>query len=125
MSADFDDAYDFLFLLLSPNISAYFHRMNITRIVKMQFREDAVAAFLQLFGERNIHIRTFPGCQHLELWRDTANPCIFFTYSEWENEAALEAYRQSHFFDDTWQQTKQLFAAKPEAWTVLPHTLLP
>jgi heme oxygenase (mycobilin-producing) len=90
----------------------------IIRIVKMTFREEEVESFKQLFAERKSLIRNFKGCTHLELWQDKASPNIFFTYSWWDSEEYLNAYRNSHFFDDTWNLTKQKFAAKPEAWTV-------
>lgn len=90
----------------------------ITRIVKMVFREEEVGAFLRLFEERRSLIRNFEGCTHLELWRDKNHPQTFFTYSFWDSEAHLDAYRTSPFFEDTWQQTKVKFAARPEAWTV-------
>jgi heme-degrading monooxygenase HmoA len=84
----------------------------------MIFREDAVETFKELFESRKELIRNFEGCTHLELWQDKNNPTTFFTYSLWQNEAALNNYRNSHFFNDTWLQTKQLFAGKPEAWSV-------
>ncbi|RYZ62991.1 MAG: antibiotic biosynthesis monooxygenase [Chitinophagaceae bacterium] len=90
----------------------------IIRIVKMTFKEEEITAFQQLFAERKSLIRNFPGCTHLALWQDKDNPQQFFTYSWWQSTEALDAYRQSHFFDDTWRQTKQKFAARPEAWTV-------
>jgi len=90
----------------------------IIRIVKMIFREDEVPSFKSLFEERKTLIRNFEGCTHLELWQDTLHANIFFTYSWWDSEEHLNAYRNSHFFDDTWTLTKQKFASKPEAWTV-------
>lgn len=90
----------------------------IIRIVKMTFIQEEVESFQQLFAERKLLIRNFEGCTHLELWQDKANPNIFFTYSWWDSEEQLNAYRNSHFFDETWNLTKQKFAAKPEAWTV-------
>jgi heme oxygenase (mycobilin-producing) len=90
----------------------------IIRVVKMVFREDEVASFQQLFAERRSLIRHFEGCTHLELWQDEKKPTIFFTYSWWDSEEHLDNYRSSHFFDDTWRQTKIKFAEKPEAWTV-------
>ncbi len=89
----------------------------ITRIVWMQFRPEAVNAFLALFHERAPRIRSFPGCHHLALWRDRAQPHVMCTYSLWESEAALEAYRHAELFRDTWAQTKPLFAARPRAWS--------
>lgn len=90
----------------------------IIRIVKMTFKEDEVASFQLLFEERKLLIRNFEGCTHLELWQDKTHPQIFFTYSWWDSEEHLNAYRRSHFFDDTWSLTKKKFAGKPEAWTV-------
>ena len=90
----------------------------------MIFREDAIETFHQLFESRKELIRNFEGCNHLELWQDKNNACIFFTYSLWQSDEALSNYRQSHFFDDTWLQTKQLFAGKPEAWSVQQMAVL-
>ena len=95
--------------------------MPLTRIVKMVFQPDRISQFIQLFDLKKQLIRTFPGCEHLELWQDIYDARIFFTYSRWSTEAALEAYRQSSFFLETWQATRQLFDEKPEAWTVIPR----
>jgi heme-degrading monooxygenase HmoA len=43
---------------------------------------------------------------------------VLFTYSLWESEADLNAYRHSELFEDTWKHTKALFADKPAAWSV-------
>jgi hypothetical protein len=90
----------------------------IRRIVKMTFRPDTCTDFLNLFNDSKDRIRQFPGCQHLELWRNSDPDYIFMTYSWWESEADLEAYRQSELFRRTWTQTKALFAARPEAWSL-------
>lgn len=90
----------------------------IVRIVQMTFRPEEVSNFTQLFEERKHLIRSFEGCQHLELWQDVKNPAVFFTYSYWESEQHLDHYRFSEFFKDTWSKTKALFADKPQAWSV-------
>ena len=90
----------------------------IIRVVKMIFREEEVASFKTLFEERRSLIRNFEGCTHLELWQDKTHPNIFFTYSWWDSEEHLDTYRTSHYFDGTWQLTKQKFASRPEAWSV-------
>ncbi len=84
----------------------------------MTFREECVEDFKTLFEERKQTIRNFDGCQHLELWQDANNPCIFFTYSHWKEESNLNHYRFSDFFKDTWAKTKAMFADKPQAWSV-------
>ena len=90
----------------------------ILRIVKMTFRPEERESFLALFDERRELIRGFEGCTRLELWQEKGNPSVFFTYSWWETEEHLDRYRKSSFFEETWQQTKTKFAARPEAWTV-------
>ena len=87
----------------------------LKRLVKMTFQEDKVEDFIQVFEASKQRIRSFPGCQHLELWR-TGN--IFFTYSIWEDEASLNHYRYSALFKTTWARTKALFAEKAEAWSL-------
>ena len=84
----------------------------------MTFKEEAVESFLRFFNERKEKIRHFAGCSHLELWQDKHHPTIYFTYSHWESEAALDHYRYSAFFKETWAFTKQHFAAKAEAYSI-------
>jgi len=95
------------------------------RIVKMGFFEDKVDEFLTNFDTVKQDIRNFDGNLFLELYRDKTNPTVFFTYSYWETEAHLEAYRQSALFRDTWAVTKPLFNSKPEAWSVDKLVSLP
>jgi heme-degrading monooxygenase HmoA len=90
----------------------------IIRIVRMDFREDALPSFLSMFEERKKMIRNFEGCTHLELWQDSKEKNIFFTYSIWDTEDHLNRYRYSELFKDTWAITKSCFAGKPQAWTV-------
>ncbi len=90
----------------------------------MQFKADTVSTFLALFETKKQLIRNFNGCQHLALWQDKNDPTILFTYSIWDNEAALNQYRFSSFFKATWMETKVLFAAKAQAWSVNQLTAL-
>lgn len=91
----------------------------IKRIVRLTFRPDAVEAFLHdVFEPSKALIRAFPGCRHMELLQQVGQPNVLFTLSLWESEAALEAYRESELFRNTWARTKVGFAEKPEAWTV-------
>ncbi|MCP5092413.1 MAG: antibiotic biosynthesis monooxygenase [Gammaproteobacteria bacterium] len=90
----------------------------ISRIVRMQFRAGEREAFLDIFEASKHLIRQFSGCQHLCLYNEAGHPEVFFTYSTWTSAAHLDAYRNSELFRTTWTQTKALFAAKAEAWTV-------
>jgi heme-degrading monooxygenase HmoA len=88
------------------------------RIVKLTFQEDKIEFFLENFEKIKHQIRNFEGNQFLELYQDKHDIRIFFTYSFWESEDALEKYRKSALFDEVWTYTKAMFADKPEAWSV-------
>lgn len=90
----------------------------LIRIVKMTFEASEIENFQGIFLQNKEKIGGFEGCSHLELYQDKNNKNIFFTYSHWENEAALEKYRNSALFEGVWSKTKKLFSAKPEAWSV-------
>ncbi len=87
----------------------------LIRIVRMTFAPDAVDKFFARFDETAPQIRAFPGCHHLELWRDADAPTVFSTHSRWESEEALERYRHSNLFRSTWADVKPLFDARAEA----------
>ena len=95
------------------------------RIVKMSFHEKNISTFLNNFEQVKNKIRQAPGNQFLELYQDKNNKEVFFTYSFWENEEALENYRNSDLFLEVWSFTKTLFNARPEAWSVNKIVTLP
>jgi len=90
----------------------------LTRIVKLTFKTEHIPTFEKLFEEVKEKIEGFEGCQHLNLYQDQNNPQIFFTYSIWSEAAALEKYRHSELFQETWAKTKVLFDDKPTAWSL-------
>ena len=87
----------------------------LVRIVRMTFAPDTVEAFLDRFDDAAPRIRAFPGCRHLELWRDADAPAVCTTYSHWTGAEALDTYRNSDLFRSTWSTVKPLFAAAPRA----------
>lgn len=93
----------------------------IIRLVRMTLHPEARDAFLERFDASASKIRAFPGCTHLELWQGARFPNILTTYSHWESLEALERYRRSDLFRETWENVKSLFAAPPVAHS---HTVL-
>lgn len=88
----------------------------LVRTVRMTFRPDRLDEFLgEVFRPSAPQIRAFAGCRHLELWEDARYPNVLTTYSLWDDAEALEAYRQSDLFRQTWARTVGLFAAPPVA----------
>lgn len=90
----------------------------IKRFVKMTFRTDSIERFKDIFNSSKDLIAAMEGCQHVELLQDISNPCVFFTYSIWDDPKYLEDYRQSELFSGVWAKTKVLFSDKPEAWSL-------
>lgn len=84
----------------------------------MGFVPEKVETFLSDFEAIKSKVRGFKGCLFLELYRDKNNTNQFFTYSYWEDEQALQNYRDSDLFKGVWKNTKQYFNQKPEAWSV-------
>ena len=86
----------------------------IKRIVKLTFEPEHTEAFKTIFKESKQKIIASEGCHHVELLRGVSSTNIFFTFSIWESEEALNAYRHSDLFRATWTKTKKLFAGKPQ-----------
>jgi len=89
----------------------------LIRLVRMTFHPDTLDDFLEIFDASAPQIRAFPGCHHLELWQDDRYRNILTTYSHWSDADALNRYRHSDLFKQTWAKTKPLFAASPRAWS--------
>src|SRR5438552_2084146 len=89
----------------------------IKRIVKMSFMPERIEEFKQIYFASSSKIAAFKGCQGVDLLQDKDDPGIFFTFSIWENEETLNAYRNSELFTSVWNSVKILFNARPEAWT--------
>ena len=53
----------------------------------------------------------------MHMVRDIRDPNLFFTYSHWENETALNNYRDSDLFQSIWPTIKPWFSQKAEAWS--------
>lgn len=90
----------------------------IIRIVKMTFKLEEIDNFLAVFEKQKTFIAGFDGCSHLSLLRDKTQANVFFTYSHWKNEEALDLYRQSDFFREIWSGVKLMFDDKPVAWSL-------
>lgn len=91
----------------------------IKRIVKLTIREEDIATFMEIFRESKEKIAAQPGCYYVEMLQDQRDPRLCFTYSLWEDQGSLDAYRESALFGDVWPKTKALFDDKPEAWSLV------
>ncbi len=90
----------------------------ITRVVKLTFRPGTEPEFQAIVNATAPVIRTFAGCIQMNAYADVVQSNVYFTISTWENEEALNNYRNSDFFIEVWGRTKALFANKAEAWSL-------
>jgi heme-degrading monooxygenase HmoA len=88
----------------------------------MEFYEGQIPDFLDIFAASRDQIRSFAGCRYLQLLQDETDSCVFFTYSHWDKESDLLAYRKSDLFKFVWGSTKRLFRAPAEAWSLKDQT---
>lgn len=91
----------------------------ITRIVKMTFIPEKVDDFIKVFNESKDFIRSYPGCIQMQLLKDIQQNNIYYTYSHWESEEALNHYRNSSRFREIWMNTKVNFQEKAEATSLI------
>ncbi len=63
-------------------------------------------------------IEQMPGCLSLHLFHDTNHKTALITYSCWQSEDDLNAYRQSDLFKNTWKSIKPWLVSKPTAWSM-------
>jgi len=93
----------------------------LIRIVRLSLRPDAVSSFYSLFAVTAPKIRQAEGCRKLELWVDAEFSNVITTYSEWDSESHLNAYRESTLFRDAWATVKPMFTAPALAHSYLPQ----
>jgi quinol monooxygenase YgiN len=84
----------------------------------MSFEPELVNDFIHIFNQSQNDIKMFPGCIALSLFKEKGKENIMYTWSIWESEDALEKYRASELFTNTWSKTKKLFNAPPIAYSL-------
>ena len=84
----------------------------ITRVVRLTFKPEYTAAFIEIMLQHHQLIRSFKGCYDLNSYQDLNEPNVFFTISLWQDETALNDYRHSDFFKTLWGKLKPMFADK-------------
>lgn len=90
----------------------------ITRIVKMTVQMERTDEFRSILELNSQEVRTFNGCEHLEIFCDKKDRSTIFSYSIWKTERHLNQYLRSEFFRSFWPKLTQFFAAEAQAWTV-------
>jgi hypothetical protein len=91
--------------------------MYIQRIVKMTFHKNHCEAFETYFNEIKNQVGNQPGCHGVKLLKEENETGVYFTYSVWDSQEHLDAYRFTPLFKMVWPKVKEWFADKPEAWS--------
>lgn len=90
----------------------------IERLVRLHIADGHEEEFVEIFQSSQAVISHFEGCRQVRLLRSPDEPGVFFTQSLWDSAAALENYRKSDFFRQTWGKTKSLFDSPASAWSL-------
>ncbi len=94
----------------------------IVRIVHMFFRPHALEQLMPLIHRQLRNVMSHPGCLAVKLFRDTSDPDHLCTFSIWEDQEALDDYRQSDHFIEVWSTLKSHFAKPPQAYSFKDRT---
>lgn len=87
------------------------------RIVKLTFREEHCEEFESLFETIKERIAGQEGCQGVKLLKDYEQKGVYFTFSHWDNQQALDQYRSTDLFGEVWPKVKAWMSDKPQAWS--------
>ncbi len=91
----------------------------LIRIVKLTIHPDKIDEFKSIYESHMELIRERKGCEKLELLQEKGRYSnVVMTYSYWQSEEDLAAYRDSELFIKVWKTVKPLFSAKAEAWSM-------
>lgn len=90
----------------------------LVRFVQLTIQPEKTEEFISVFKRSKPTIEGFEGCHKVELLQQNNDSRVFFTRSLWTDEAALNNYRHSDFFEATWRKTKTLFDAPAKAWSL-------
>ena len=85
----------------------------------MDIKPGHVQDFISIFQGVKGKIISQSGCISLQLFHDVKSPNFIFTVSRWSSQEALEDYRSSPFFQETWTKVKLYFDGPTKVWSLL------
>lgn len=89
----------------------------LVRIVRLTFLPEEAWRFPEVFRAA-VPKQARMGCTSNRMYLQAGTDNIFVTISEWESAEALEGYRKSDLFYDTWGKLKPYFCAPAEAYSL-------
>ncbi|MFN2430656.1 MAG: putative quinol monooxygenase [Cryomorphaceae bacterium] len=97
----------------------------IIRIVELQFTTGSAEKAETLVKNIAPKVRKSEGCHYLDILIDIHRKGHISTFSKWESEAHLNAYRDSDLFRNFWGSVKPLFEVPAKAWSSFDAVHLP
>lgn len=89
----------------------------ITRIIKLATK-DTPEDFMEYMNEVIPEFSAMEGCQQVEVLRGKINEHIFFIYTIWKNNTALNKFRHSEFNQVFWNKLMEMSESRPQVWSV-------
>ena len=91
----------------------------IKRVVRLTLKDDAsINAFQEIYRSRNPFTKGVKGCREVKVLKDVDHDDVYYTFSIWDSNEDLEAYRQSNYFAETWPMVKAQLAKRAEAFSM-------
>lgn len=91
----------------------------ITRIVRLTLKDESSQNdFRALYASRNPMNRGVSGCLEVKIMKDINENNVYYTVSKWTTNEALENYRSSAYFKETWPMVKSTLASKTKVFTM-------
>jgi heme-degrading monooxygenase HmoA len=89
----------------------------ITRIIKLTVN-IAPEDFLKYMESIKSDFDDFEGCKQLEVLRGKIDGDVFFIYTTWEKNVALNIFRRSDFNKKFWKKLLDVSQSRPQVWSV-------
>ena|SRR5690554_3349467 len=89
----------------------------VIRIVELSIQKEKFSLAKKYLAEVAPKVRNSKGCTHLRIVIDLHEAGHVTTYSHWNSEDDLNAYRKSEVFINFWSQIKPLFDRPARAWS--------
>jgi quinol monooxygenase YgiN len=85
----------------------------LTAILDLRIKNDKLDSAFEVIHETLTATRAFPGCLHVAVLVDSADPAHVIVYEVWESPAADNAYRQWRATPEGASDLGSILAAAP------------
>ena len=97
--------------------------MAVTRLIHVKVRPDQATEAEKIWREECAPLMSAsPGCLAEQLLKCLEEPGEYISYSEWEDEAAIERYRESEAHQEIQRHSRRLQGAQAivKTYSIIP-----